>query len=499
MASRDAEIALMQPVGWGSIEEVVNAPLIDVTGANSWCSVLGMWVFLLPNLILGVIGGCCACVFKMYAVGCCYLFRCWSAYGSVQAGLPLCTAPIWWVYMITGLVALAKNSKSRLGLFLWEWAAFGSGRYFWHGEGIWSALYEDCDNILRSDQRRKSAFGCIQACIPDLFATNILIFLSNDGPESEWAAIRQTIHRNFTDTGSATYKERMGKLSTYLKGEWPNPTIDDFNDTAKIQKLVAKSIFYMMFGNWITEAEATTLIGWRTNAMFFILPRLIQRFLFNLGINKVKQLRIDTVKIVEAYNLQDTFMAMNNDLPARFRRTQAVKLADEILYVVGFAGIGGTSGCVESVGQFLQVKKPAEAPGDKINFGEYKTTQDMVAAYKANPDSYIRETCRLDPPVTSATNVLKAALQADLGGNLYDCPENTLNQYVISLANRDPKVFPEPELFNPKRANVTKALTWNGAFGEKDDDKNYPRICPGRYLAMDIAKKIIGMPLAIAS
>lgn len=61
--------------------------------------------------------------------------------------------------------------------------------------------------------------------------------------------------------------------------------------------------------------------GWRTFAFWFILPRLVQRFLFNIGVNKVKKLREKTVGIVEKYEVQDVFENMNKDrVPPRALR-----------------------------------------------------------------------------------------------------------------------------------------------------------------------------------
>jgi len=367
----------------------------------------------------------------------------------------------------------------------------GSGKYFWHIGGVWCPSYEDCDAILRSQQQRTAAFGCVEACVPDLFATNILIFLSNDGsPDSEWAAIKQAVHKAFPlSQTNKDYKDRLEKLNSYLQEEWATPSLKDFSNTDFVEKMVCKSVFWMMFGVWIKDEEAKTLTGWRTNAPFFILPRLMQRFLFNTGINKVKKLREDTIKIIEDNSLQYVFTKMNESLPVRYRREETVKLADEIMYVIGFAGMGGTSACVESVGAFLQNKKPKGSYD--INFGTYKTPAEMVAAYTKDPYQYIREVCRLDPPVTSATQVLKEASNAEINGRDYSLPAGTLNQYVLSIGNRDEQIFPEPSTFDPTRANVTKALTWNGAFGEQGDDKAYPRLCPGRYMALDVCKALV--------
>merc|ERR1711972_789071 len=105
------------------------------------------------------------------------------------------------------------------------------------------------------------------------------------------------------------------------------------------------------------------------------------------------------------------------------------------------------------------------------------------------------ETCRLDPPVTSATASLKKASQIRLAGRDFEFPNGLLNQYTLSMANRDPAVFKDPGIFNPDRPNLSKALTWNGAFGAIDE-ADYPRICPGRYLSMDVTMAIINHVLA---
>eukprot|EP00929_Paragymnodinium_shiwhaense_P027820 TRINITY_DN16245_c0_g1_i1.p1 TRINITY_DN16245_c0_g1~~TRINITY_DN16245_c0_g1_i1.p1 ORF type:complete len:300 (-),score=46.20 TRINITY_DN16245_c0_g1_i1:577-1476(-) len=284
----------------------------------------------------------------------------------------------------------------------------------------------------------------------------------------------------------------MQMLDDKIAEDWPKPKLTDLDNTALLQRMVAKSIFCIMFGVWLSDGEATTLAGWRTNAQLFVLLRLVQRVLFNAGIRRVQALRVATVNLVEKYQLEGVFEKMNNDLPKPYRRQPVVKLCDEIMYIIGFAGVGGTCAAVESVAAFLQAKKPSESAKDAIDFSKYQTPEAMVAAFRRDPTSYIKETCRLDPPVTSATQLLKQSATVELAGRQIEVPAGTMNQYVIAMANRDDSVFVQSQVFDPERANLGKALTWHGAFGADAaaDEAAYPRICPGRYLSLDITRKI---------
>jgi len=232
------------------------------------------------------------------------------------------------------------------------------------------------------------------------------------------------------------------------------------------------------------------LTGWRSLAAMFVFPRIAQRMIFNIGVGKVKKLRKDTIQIVEKYSLQTLFMQMNASLPVKYRRDPVVKLCDEVMYVIGFAGIGGTSACSETVSAFLQLKIPKECAKETINFSKYGSPDAMVACYKADPVAYIKESCRVNPPVTSATSVLKEDTTIEMLGKEVTLPEGMLRQYTLSMANRDPDVFEDPELFNPQRGDLNKAFTWNGAFG-MTNEADYPRICPGRNLSVSIAKAVI--------
>lgn len=479
------------PQDWGSINKVLNARLIDVPRDAWWISVIFMWLTLPWNLIQGILAGLIQSIFVCVSIGSCCCGGMCSAMGSVLRGRPLWLAFTWWRYVIGGLTALLKQGKSRLSLFMWEWAAFGKGEWWWHGEGVWLWSYQECERVLKSEQPRKPAFGAVRACIPDLFAAELLIFLPNGGKETEWWAIRNALHTCFLDDGCGSdYRKRLALLPEQLENDPNTPkSMKGLNDVLKVQKAVCKCMFFMFFNQWLNEDEAKILTGWRTNALFFVLPRLVQRFLFNIGIRKIKKLRRDTVGIIEKRDLKEIFCKMNETL-GKWKRTPVVKLCDEIMYAVGFAGIGGTCAACESIACFLQNKIPPESAAEHIKWGEYSTSEKMVEKYKENPEKYIRETCRMDPPVTSATSALSELTTIKLKGREYKIPAGTLNQYVLSMANRDKSRFSEPEVFNPDRPNLNDAFTWNGRFGAGDED-SFPRICPGRHLSLAITTAVI--------
>jgi len=304
-------------------------------------------------------------------------------------------------------------------------------------------------------------------------------------------------HRYFLNMETAEYKRRMDSLKDRLMEDLATPCVNDFSDLSWVQRVVSKSIFYVLFGVWVDDADAKILSGWRLMAPIFILPRVAQRMLFGLGVCQVKKLRESTTGLVEKHGLTDIFVQMNNSLPDKYRRQCPAKLCDEIMFVVGFAGIGGTSACVETVGQFLQLKIPRELPKDMIDFGDFHSSEQMIAAFEKNSMAYIKEACRLNPPVTSASQVLKESVTVDLAGRSFTLPSGTLNSYAIGLANRDETVFERPTLFNPERHNLDKALTWNGIMSNSGQDENvYPRICPGRFLSQDVAVIIVRYVLA---
>lgn len=303
----------------------------------------------------------------------------------------------------------------------------------------------------------------------------------------------------FLDIGSLTYRTRVAELPHMIREHWKSSVPADLNDESLQLRFVSKCVFYVMFGIWLDDTDADVLGAWKHVAPVFSFPRLVHRFFFNAGIRRVQTLRENTVRLIQKHNLEGTFAKMNAALPEQYRRFPVVKLCDEIMYVVCFAGVVGTATCVEHVTQFLQVVKPKGS--HDIDFGEFQSSELMIKAYKEQPELYIREVCRLDPPVTSATHVIQEPAAIDMAGRFFTFPAGSLEQYVMAMANRDPAVFTRPATFEPDRTNITDSFSWHGKWSldpmeRTHDEQLYPRICPGRFLSLEISQAIINHMIA---
>lgn len=214
---------------------------------------------------------------------------------------------------------------------------------------------------------------------------------------------------------------------------------------------------------------------------------------------------------------------------------------DEVQFAINFAGLLGTSQLLQSTLFALnkqpgpQVPPNSEVFEDLLDAGpEHGGRMGYTQAYNTSPMRFLIEVARVDPPVTSANCTLQKELpfvqDPCLFGGKRTAPVGTGNQYMVSLAMRDEKVFSDPKKFNPFRDTWRKSLAWNGTFpfpeevaeskglmnswsydpmaapthdpngatgdpipltGKQANNNN--RICPGRNIALQMVATILGM------
>lgn len=103
---------------------------------------------------------------------------------------------------------------------------------------------------------------------------------------------------------------------------------------------------------------------------------------------RTRQLREDSVAIIRRYQLEDIFRKAHDSLPEQYRRETVVSFADELMFAMGFAGVGGTTNGVLNVGSFLNDAVPRDAPADSVSVPT--NTGDMPQLYRQDPQRFIQ-------------------------------------------------------------------------------------------------------------
>jgi len=463
---------------WGNEQAYFNQPPANVPPDAWWISIVFFWLLLPLNLIMALL---CVFIDPMFRwIGSLAMF-------STLHGRPLWMAwAIWWYQIATALQLLVRSGKSRFTLFSRSRAIYGGGEWWWHGEGVWNCPYKSVRATMASDQTRKPAFGCVSTAVPELFPARMLLFL--DGEEHR--IVRSLYEEQLL--APKNWHPRVEALSALLAELAPSPCTLAALDRPTVDKMVASAIWFLLFGVRLTAGQAATIAQWGGSGLagMFVFPRMIHRIAFNLLLRRVKALRIGTLQVFSEHGLQPLAAQMNEALGPH-KRPSACALADELMYAVNFAGVGGTQHATWGTLAFLR-RTTVDVKPESVTF----PPGSLPALYKEDPAAFIKECVRLDAPVTSATCAFAQPERPRFnntccgGPKEHAVPAGTLHQYVLSIANRDPAQFDEPNTFNPKRHNLDSMVAWNGAL---DQPNQYPRICPGQAMSVVVIQSIVGL------
>eukprot|EP00466_Bigelowiella_natans_P019697 jgi/Bigna1/82246/fgenesh1_pg.89_\ len=125
--------------------------------------------------------------------------------------------------------------------------------------------------------------------------------------------------------------------------------------------------------------------------------------------------------------------------------------------------------------------------------------QSQIPLYKKDKLRYLKESARLQPPVTSVTHTVAEDKKVSMGNGLEPVAvaKGTTVQVIIATANSDPAVFggkyrskKYAETFDPSRENLDKIVSWNGV-EMSVQSREGPRWCLGHDLSLDVATKIL--------
>lgn len=141
------------------------------------------------------------------------------------------------------------------------------------------------------------------------------------------------------------------------------------------------------------------------------------------------------------------------------------ELLDLILGAIGLAGILG--------GQALVMYVLSETPLHELNVSNMKEASLCVL-----------ETARRHTPVGNIITYLQSSRSFNIDGEELEFPINTEVSACIDLANRDPKVFADPDKFDPTRTNLTSDMLSFNTVGFLETGDTGKRTCPGRNIAV---------------
>jgi len=270
---------------WGSLVASMTVPIVGIdqpeNAPNTW-----RYLASLPLLLPVVLVPVAAATFSADLFT--YIAR--SAAAAQFARFPRGAGTVAsWRNTFMFPVLLIANAGARVVAYTYELTAFRAGagmreglNYWFHGNGLWTGSHDEVDAMLRSSQQRGPVRAGFFLIAPDIFASRILLFLSNIGRDSEWAAVRSQAHKMLFVPSSA----RLADLERRVRADWSPlapPTAADLKDATCTVRLVTKCVFYALFGKWLDDADTEVLTGWRTMAATFVMPRATQRLLLNHG------------------------------------------------------------------------------------------------------------------------------------------------------------------------------------------------------------------------
>jgi len=308
----------------------------------------------------------------------------------------------------------------------------------------------------------------------------------------------------YVSTGEAHAKARQFLLRN-LRGlsHWssellPEPlAVGDFTqaDEKWIKRAIARNLWFNLFGEKPDQELETNLYSYWSWGGTCVLGATFDKL--TLGYFSKKVLNIRT-KVYAAALATQVGKELHKTAVTKDGYSKAESDAMLMQLVDGFmfAGLLGTGHLVTHT-----LERIRQSPAI------------YVPMWHKNPKSFLLESARVDPPVTSVTAVLgeeqELSIASGWGGTGFlktRVPNGSTVQLVISEANVDPSVFGgsgktvqralEFDPLGRSEQELNQILSWNGVH-EQVTKGTAPRGCLGYHVSFDIATKIISRFLPV--
>ena len=316
------------------------------------------------------------------------------------------------------------------------------GNPFPYGYGLMYCDYYNVNNEINSKEILKaSRIGTIPVVIPDCFGPKTLIFLNGEEHNK--------------------YRELYKKLiPTKFDKQYPQKWFEDFYNSIgsdfDLIKLVIRIIFFRVLEiDNLSDTDIDEISKYEKNRLTILFPQWLHNLTCRIFSRKIKNVRKNIVNIVKKSQFG---IKVKNILQTNLDLDE-----DEFLYgfidILLFAGVIGTKHLVKE--SLLNLKK--------------------YSANETNIQEFIRETARLNPPVTSVNSVNAIGFGELVMNSNITIPRNMILGWCISEANTDNIQFKNPLTFNLER-DTSNILSWNGSGFRK---------CIGEHLSIEITGHIL--------
>jgi len=343
-------------------------------------------------------------------------------------------------------------------------------------KGISSNSYDDVVEVLTDQDQPRGRYLGAQLVPEKCMYPGALIFVPSSDPVH--SKTRQFLFRAIHAFNVTKEDEKGVIIPEYL-----NITKGEETPIEDVEKVLVVNLYNRLFGEVPKKEDLEVTMEYLTYGATCVLGESFQKLFFDQILNKVEAIRKATFVSVSS-----TPTALNVKKIAEQEGMGKQEIDDMIVQVVDgfmFAGMFGTSHLT------LRALK-------RIRSNPYYN----VLLWENDPDAFLIEQSRVDPPVTSVTALLKEDTTFSLGKegqHKVTLPKGTTHQLVLSGANRDPQVFGGPSKsityarsFDPTRGwdQLSKVVSFNGVESAVRD-RTAPRGCIGHDLALSIAKEII--------
>ena len=316
------------------------------------------------------------------------------------------------------------------------------GNPFPYGYGLMYCDYYNVSNEINSKQILKAArIGTIPVVIPDCFGPKTLIFLNGEEHNK--------------------YRELYKKLiPTKFDKEYPQKWFEDFYNSIgsdfDLIKLIIRIIFFRVLEiDNLSDTDIEEISKYEKNRLTILFPQWLHNLTCRIFSRKISTVRKNIVNIVKKSQFG---IKLKNILQTNLDLDE-----NEFLYgfidILLFAGVIGTKHLVKE---------------SLLNLKKYSIKNNNI-------HNFIRETARLNPPVTSINSVNAIGFGEFVMNSNITIPRNMILGWCISEANTDYLQYKNPLTFNLER-DTSGILSWNGSGFRK---------CIGEHLSMEITGHIL--------